>query len=181
MNHLRAFLAMTVIALSSTILPAQEPGAPPSVGRDSLEQRVRQRMGQMMKTQLGLTDDQMRRLMASNRRFEAQRRDLFQQERTVRASLRDELRASDTTARQAEIAALLDRMMVVQRQRTELIEAEQKELATFMTPLQRAKYFGMEEQIRRRVMEMRDDDRRGPPGPGSRRPSEPPTRRPRGG
>lgn len=177
-NRVRSLCAIMLIASASSAMQAQEPVPPPSAERDSLEQRVRQRMGQMMKTQLGLTDDQMRKLQTSNRRFEAQRRDLFQQERTVRSSLRAELRAGDT-ARQAEVEALLDRMMLVQRQRTELIEAEQNELATFMTPIQRARYFGMEEQIRRRVMEMRDGDRRGPPGPGSRRPPAA-TRRPRG-
>jgi protein CpxP len=102
------------------------------------------------------------------------------QEREVRMGLRQEIESGDTT-RSAQVSALLDRMLVLQRQRLELVEAEQKELATFLTPVQRAKYFGMEEQIRRRVMEMREQqmrrgggDRGRPGGPepirGGRRP-----------
>lgn len=126
--------------------------------RDSLEQRVRVRMGQILKTQLGLSDDQMLQLQATNARTEQRRRTLFEQEREVRVQLRDAMRAKDST-RNAEIATLLDRMVTVQRQRVDLLEAEQKELATFLTPMQRARYFGMEEQVRRRVTEMRDNDR----------------------
>jgi hypothetical protein len=36
-------------------------------------------------------------------------------------------------------------------QRVDLQEQEQKELAGFLTPLQRAKYFALEQQVRQRV------------------------------
>lgn len=148
-------------------LRAQEPAVTPQqqAARDSLERRVRQRMGQVLRRELGLSDDQMRRLEATNRRFEPQRRALFLQEREVRGGLRDEMMSGDTT-RQVQVAGLLDQMLVLQRHRLELLEAEQKELATFLSPIQRAKYFGLEEQIRRRADAMREQ---GAP-PGGRRP-----------
>jgi protein CpxP len=149
---------------------------PVSAERDSLERRVRVRMSQLLRTQLGLSDDQMRKLQAANGRFEVRRRELFQQERNVRGELREAMRTGDTTDN-AAISSLLDRMIAVQRQRVELMESEQRELATFLTPLQRAKYFGMEEQIRRRVMEMRDGDRQ---GQSQRRMLTPPGGAPRG-
>lgn len=146
--------------------------------RDSLEARVRQRMGQVLKSQLGLTDEQLRRLQATNRQFDGQRRALFMQEREVRTAIRTEVEAGDTT-RNAQISALLDRMLQIQRQRMDVTEAEQRELATFLTPVQRARYFGMEEQIRRRMTEMRDQ-RDGTPGrrPGAQPPATPRARRP---
>lgn len=146
--------------------------------RDSLEARVRQRMGQVLKSQLGLTDEQLQRLQTTNRRFESQRRALFMQEREVRAGIRAEVEAGDTT-RNAQISTLLDRMLQIQRQRMDVTEAEQRELATFLTPVQRARYFGMEEQIRRRMTEVRDQ-REGTPGrrPGTPPPSAPRSRRP---
>lgn len=151
--------------------------------RDSLEARVRVRMGQVLRNQLGLNDDQMRQLMAMNRRFEGQKQQLFLREREARMGLRDELASGDTT-RNAQVAALLDRMLEVQRERMALLEAEQKELATFLTPIQRARYFGVEEQIRRRLEELRDEGTRArdarlrqqppparrPPAAGARRP-----------
>lgn len=162
-------LTCCVLALAAMSAGAQEPGGPPpSAERDSLEARVRLRMAQVVKRQLGLTDDQMRKLGETNRRFEVQRRELLSRERDVRMDLRDEMESGDTT-RQAQVSRLLDQMLQLQRQRVDQLESEQKELAAFLTPIQRAKYFAMEEQIRRRVMEMREDGMR-PPAGGVRRP-----------
>jgi hypothetical protein len=57
--------------------------------------------------------------------------------------------------RQGEISALMDRLIKTQRQRADIQEAEQKELSNYLTPLQRAKYFALEQQIRQRVTQMR--------------------------
>ncbi len=160
--------AVAVPALAAQ--QAAQGGPPPGAERDSLELRVRQRMTQMIQRQLGLTDEQTRKLSATSRKFEMQHRDLFVRERQARAGLREELDLGDTT-RQAQVSRLLDQMLQVQKQRVELVEAEQRELATFMTPQQRARYFGMQEQIRRRVDEMREQGGRPPQGsPGIRRP-----------
>jgi len=168
-QHLRSLLlAAALLALTAPALMAQPPGPPPT-GRDSLESRVRQRMEQVLQRQVGLSDDQMRRLRATNRRFDAQRRDLLIRERQVRLGLRDEIALGDST-RNPQVAKLLDEMLQLQRQRLDLLESEQKELATFMTPHQRAKYFGIEEQVRRRVEEMREQGGRQPAGAGQRRP-----------
>lgn len=147
--------------------------------RDSLEARVRARMATMLRNQIGLNDEQIRRLQQTNRRFEGQRRELFDQERRVRGELRAALESGDST-QDARVAPLLDRTIQLQRQRLDLLEAEQKELATFLTPTQRARLFGLEEQMRRRMQEMResrpnDGPRRGVPGaaPGAR-PGGPP-------
>lgn len=165
----RIALLCAALALTASTGAAQEPGGPPpSAQRDTLEARVRLRMAQVVKRQLGLTDDQMRKLGETNRRFEVQRRELLARERDVRMDLRDEMESGDTT-RQAQVSRLLDQMIQLQRQRVDQIESEQKDLATFLTPIQRARYFAMEEQIRRRVMEMREEGMRPAPG-GVRRP-----------
>ena len=75
-----------VFALSAgtSASQAQEPIRQSQSGRDSLERQVQRRVAQMMKTHLELTDEQMLRLRATNRRFEGQRRILFEREREVR-------------------------------------------------------------------------------------------------
>lgn len=168
MTRFRMLSAVVALGLCSSLATAQG-GEPRDPRRDSLEARVRARMAMMLRTQVGLDDEQIRRLQATNRRFEGQRRELFNQERRVRAELRAALEAD--SARDARIAPLLDRTIQLQRQRLDLLEAEQKELATFMTPTQRARLYGMEEQMRRRMQEMRDarpsdrdGARRGPQG-----------------
>lgn len=165
----KALLVLLAVGAAAPGARAQDPAARPPMERDSLEARVRARMAQVVQRQVGLSDDQMRRLAVTNRRFEGQRRDLVMRERQVRLGLRDELAQPDT-ARQQQVGRLLDEMLQLQRQRLELIEAEQKELATFMTPIQRARYFGMEEQLRQRMMEMREQGMRRPGAGGPRRP-----------
>lgn len=181
MRHtVRAFALALLASLGTTMVRAQEPPPPPppSAERDSLESQVRQRMARMLRTQLGLTDEQMRRLAATNRRFERQRIALLGRERQVRTALRSAIESGDTT-QGAQVSVLLDQMLTLQRDRLDLLEQEQKELATFLTPFQRARYYGMEEQVRRRLMEMREQQMRrgGPDGP--RRP--PPGEATRGG
>lgn len=162
--RIRMLLGAAGLALalgtSSDPLDAQQQRRRTPAERDSLEQEVRQRVAKIMKEQLDLTDDQMQKLLESNRRFEGRRRALVQQERQLRSDLRREMRAKDST-RNPAIAVLLDRMLELQQQRLDLLKAEQADLATFMTPLQRARHFGMEEQIRRRLSDMRERRRDG--------------------
>lgn len=150
--------------------------------RDTLERRVRERMTQMLRVQLGMTDEQVRRFQATNRRFESQRVALFNQEREVRGELRLLIEAGDTS-QSARIGRLLDRTMQLERQRLDVQESEQAELATFLTPLQRARLYGIQEQLRRRMEGLREGQAAGgrmvpppmrpgggPGGPGMRRP-----------
>lgn len=167
----RVSMAVAVLIVGAASASAQDRPQPPrdAEQREVLEQRVRERMAQMLRTQLGMNDEQIRRLQATNRRFEAQRVGLFNQEREVRGELRGLIESGDTTQYQ-RIGTLLDRTMQLQRQRIDLQEAEQKELATFMNPMQRARLYGIEEQLRRRMDALRE----GPPGGG--RMSPPPMR-----
>ena len=150
--------------------------------REALELRVRERLGRLVKEQLHLSDEQVTRLQQTNRKFERERIALVEQERDIRISVRSEVLAGDS-ANQTRVAALIDQMLKVQRQRTEIVEREQRELAAFLTPVQRVKYLVLQEQVRRRVEEFRQ---RGPqrggggggagpgrPGGGGRMPRKP--------
>lgn len=125
--------------------------------REALAQRFRERFGAVVKQRLQLNDSQVVRLGDANRRFEEQRRLMLDQERDVRMALRDELMAEQQgRGNQERIATLLERAIRVQRQRVELLESEQRELARFLNPTQRAKLLGMQEQLRRNAGEMRN-------------------------
>ena len=135
--------------------------------RAQLEQQIRNRIANQLKNQLKLSDDQFTKLQATNKRFEEKRRLLVEQERDARMSMRDLILAGDTT-NQAKVSGALDKMMQIQRQRFELVEQEQKELAGYLTPMQRARFLGMQEQMRRRMDDMRAQaGRRGAAGPGA--------------
>lgn len=125
--------------------------------RADLQRRFQERYAQIVRERVGLDNDQMSKLSELNGRYEGRRRDLFLRERDVRIGLRQELSGS-TPPDEDRIKKLLDDQMRLQHERAQLFEEEQGELAKFMSPSQRARYFGLQDQMRRRVEELR-----GPP------------------
>ena len=122
--------------------------------RQQLEARLRQGLWRVTKNRVGLTDEQMTKLAQASRPFDQQRRQLAVQEREERLALRQEILAGQS-ANQARIATSLDRMLDLQRRRAQLQIDEQRALGAFMTPLQRAKYAALQEQLRRRAENLR--------------------------
>ena len=122
--------------------------------RQQLEARLRQRLWGITKNRVGLTDEQMTKLAQGSRPFDVQRRELVRQEREERQALRREVLAG-ANADQQRIATSLDRVLELQRRRAQLQIDEQRALAAFMTPLQRAKYAALQEQLRRRAEKLR--------------------------
>ena len=143
-----------VIALAALVALAVPASAQVAGNRGRLEQQVRERIGRVVQQQLGLTDAEAQRLQQVNQRYEAQRRDLVRQEREARIGLRRELQRGDS-ASQPRTDTLLDALLDVQRRRLDLVQAEQRDLAQFLTPVQRARYLALQDQMRRRVEEMR--------------------------
>jgi Spy/CpxP family protein refolding chaperone len=173
---LAALALASLVASSSTELRAQppnqrggRPGEPGQVGRDRLERQFRERLADVVRRRLNLDDAQMVRLGQVNDRFERERMELLRQERQARMALRDEVLAGES-ANQTKVAELLDQTLRVQRRRLDLLETEQRELATFMTPVQRAMYFGIQDEMRRRMEDFRQQRRQGAPGAAGRRP-----------
>lgn len=154
---------------------AAQPGQPgqPGMGRMGmmggqpdramLEQQIRNRIGNQLKKNLNLTDDQFTKLQATNKKFEERRHLLNEQERDARMAMRDLMISGDTSG--AKVSAALDKMLGIQKQRFETIELEQKELAGYLSPMQRARFLGMQEGLRRRI-----EGLRGQGGPGQMQP-----------
>jgi periplasmic protein CpxP/Spy len=156
----RAAVALVLLAgVASAQPPAGAPGAtqspadPPPPRRAAMEQQLRRALWTATKRRVGLTEPQMARLGDVTRALEPRRASLMQRERTARRALREEMTAAQPN--QARVGELLDEMQRVQRARLELVESEQRQLAAFMSPVQRARYFALQEQFRRRLEEMR--------------------------
>ena len=134
--------------------PAPGLGQQPPGNRAALEQRVRQALARVARQRIKLTDDQMRQLARVDRQFAVQRRDLNRNERDTRLALAAAMR--DTASPdQAKISGYIDQLIEAQRKRLDLVAAEQKELSTFMSPLQRAQYQALQERVRRRLEQIR--------------------------
>lgn len=149
----RARVAFALLSVLVSGAAAQQPAGPPPLARQQLEGEIRRGFTRAVRERVGLTDDQMRRLAPVTQRHEQQRRQLMMDERTARLSLR--LAMTDSTPDQAKVADQLDRLVAIQKRRVELLEQEQKDLAAIMTPVQRARYMALQEQVRRRLEEMR--------------------------
>ena len=133
---------------------AQRQGGGGRMDRAKLEQRFRQRLASLLRTQLGLKDDQMRQLSDVNERIDLQRRELNRREMMTRRTLREEVLKHDS-ADVGRVDELLKEQFKIERERIDLTEAEQRDLSKFLTPVQRARYLGVQEQIRREMDQIR--------------------------
>ena len=129
----------------------------PSQNRAELDQRFKERLATFMQKQLGLSDEQTRRMSEVNQRYEARRMDLVRREHDARVAMRRQLLDSTGVAPNEErVAQLLQDLGRMEHERLDLNDAEQTDLAKFLTPSQRARYVGIQEQVRRRIEGFRD-------------------------
>ena len=143
-------------------------GGNKQANRPALEQQFRERVARLAQQRIGLSDGQMTQLEQSNARFGPQLNQVAAQERETRRQLRIEITSS--APNQQRVSDLLDRALQLQKQRISIVEAEQKDLARFMTPVQRARYIALQQQFRKRAQELagqngrRGGMQRGDPG-----------------
>lgn len=151
--------AAVAFTASATNLLAQ--GGPPQ--RDStsrrggraIEEQLQQRIATIMQERLQLNDEQLRQLVEVTRTFERERMQVRSQDYRLRTAMRTQLLAGDT-ASQERVAELLEQMPRVERRRIDLMESEQRELAKFLTPVQRARYIALQDEIRRNMEQIRE-------------------------
>ena len=135
------------VATAQTVAPAANPR------RAALEQQFRAQSAKLAQQKLGLTDAQLTQLEQTNARFAPQMNQLLAQERDTRRQLRMEMTRGNQ-ANQQHVSDLLDNTVSLQKQRIALVEAEQKDLARFLTPTQRAGYIALQAQFRMRAQEL---------------------------
>src|SRR5665647_2343065 len=147
-------LTTLALALSGAAAYAQPVTAPVTkANRLALDQQFRERVAKLTQDRIGLTDAQMAQLAQSNARFAPQLSQVAAQERETRRQLRQEM-TSGGQPNQQHVSDLLDASLRLQKQRISIVEAEQKELARFMTPVQRARYIALQQQFRRRTQQL---------------------------
>ncbi len=186
----RAVLIATVLLVSIAADARAQGGGPPSRGRGEpprlteaeraqRERWLEERINRIVRERLALSDEQFTKLREVARRVEDERRTLRSEEMRTRFALRRELLAGDR-ANENTVAELLAQMPRYERRRLDLMEREQAELAKFLSPTQRAKYIGLQDELRRSMQDVQrrrmDQDSTRPPGTpgGIRRMQKPP-------
>lgn len=171
MRHLSKGLALLLLA--TAVAGAQDPGRGRRGGQPGDGGRggpglaaARQAIEKVIRTQLQPTEEQMARLRQVDQQFTPRRMQLEREEMQTRRELRKAMLDS-TNVNEVRIGQLLDQMISFPGRRAALMEEEQKSLAQFLSPLQRAKFNAIQEQLRRRI-----DQGRGGPPPGRGRPPQ---------
>ncbi|HEV7837465.1 MAG TPA: hypothetical protein VGO75_05290 [Gemmatimonadaceae bacterium] len=162
-------LALLLLVVAGAAANGQAVPTVPQGDRTALEQQFRERTAKLVQQRLGLNDVQLAKLEQSNARYAPQLRQLAAQERDIRSQLRNEMMAGNS-ANQQHVSDLLDAAFRMQRQRLGIMEAEQKDLAGFLTPIQRARYIALQSQFGKRAQELSGEGGRQKQGGQRRRP-----------
>jgi hypothetical protein len=174
MRHVLQLTTVLLVA-SSSIVAAQRPDSvlpraraggaraaggqldAPTPQQQVLAREIRRTFSTVVRRQLGLSDEQAKKLNDVDTRYQRQRTEVGRDERAARLALRTALEDSTAKPDDAKIDEYLGRLVKAQHRRADLLEAEQKDLSGFLSPVQRAKYLGLREQLTRRISQLRQD------------------------
>ena len=126
-------MAVALLLVAAPALAAQG-RSPGDTGRTAM----RQRMEAHVAKELGLTDDQAAKLRATHDRFFPQRREIKQRQRAIHQALRGQLQPG-VAANSDSVRKLLDARLQGRSALLQLNRDADKELAGFLTPVQRAR------------------------------------------
>lgn len=143
-------LALLLAAAPALAAQGRDPGErrnPADTGRAARMQRWQGHM----RMQLGLTDDQAAKLRAIREKYMPLRRDIMQRERAIHEGLRGQLQPG-VAANSDSVRKLLDGHMQVRGALAQIDRDQDRELATFLTPVQRARIEMMYEHMMMRRM-----------------------------
>ena len=183
------WVLMLAAVVSLGPLAAKEPTVPQDTAEAAqLRQQIEQRFHQIVRQRLALSDDQDAKLRATQERFGAQRRDLMRDQADHRQGLDRQM--------QPGVAANPDSVQVhlqgIQRNQERLLRLQQdedREMAGYLTPVQRAQYQMLRDRLATRLSELRRQRQGGgrggggmlgprPRAGGGMRPQQRPRRRP---
>jgi hypothetical protein len=153
---MRALWLVALAVMLGVVAPpaqAQEP-VPGRPRLEELRRRVRERFAERIQEELNLTPDQMRRLRTTVGEYAGQRRELEARQRDLRQALGGQLRPG-VAAVPDSVARLTDELMDLRVRYAESFRAEQRELARYLDPVQRAKITLLRDRLANRAQEFR--------------------------
>ncbi len=152
---MRKFMWVVCLALAPALAAQQDSAAgPDSAERERLQGEIERRFGTVVQQRLGLSDDQANKLRDTEERFRTRRRAIVRQQVLLRFGLEDQMRPG-RAANPDTVRRLMD---AIQGNRSDLLTIEQqqdREMAGYLTPVQRAQYQMLRERLMRRLQEVR--------------------------
>jgi len=164
---MRSRFFVLALSLACATVPLRAQGGAEQSERPVV-QALQRRAAEVVQRTLGASDEQMRRLGEVNRKYQAERKVLNQKDREARQAIRAEV-LRDSMADQDKVSRMLDDLIAVQHQRLDVFTREQRDLASFLTPVQRAKYASLQEGLRKKVEQLRQQRQENGLAPAQRR------------
>lgn len=157
---MRTLLLACIVAAAPVLSGQERSFAPDSARASQLRAEVERRFAARVQRQLELTNDQASKLRATQQRFAPRRRALWERQRSLREALASQMRPG-IAAEPDSVVKLMDQLRVGRTQLLALEEEEDRDMAGYLSPVQRAQFQLLRERFLRRVQELRRD-RTGP-------------------
>jgi protein CpxP len=151
MRRLRWFL-MAALLVAGAPLNAQGNGdESPQAAR--MRQQIEQRFAQQIQANLGLTDAQAVKLRATFNTYAPKRRAMEQELRAIKRGLQGQLRPG-IAANADSVSTLVDRLLATKVTYAQSFVDENRDMAKYLTPVQRAQFQVMRERLMARIEEI---------------------------
>ena len=138
-------------------LAGQQDSTPPdSAERERLQQQVEDRFAQVVRRQLQLSDDQVTRLRGTEERFRVRRREIVRRQLALRFGLNGQM-CPGCAADPDSVRRLMDGIEASRGELFRMQQEQDREMAGYLTAVQRARYQMLRERLLRRLAEVRRD------------------------
>ena len=167
---MKRMLWIVALAVAPSIAAAQAGTgpAPDSARAGRLRAEIERRFDERVRVELGLTADQTTRLKATQERFGVRRRELMRQQWQHREALQRQMQPG-VAAQPDSVRVHLDGLQAGRGELLKLDQDEDREMAGYLTPVQRARFQFMRQRLMERANEVRARrtlrEGGGPPGP----------------
>lgn len=152
---MRRHILWSLILVGVPLFPAAAQRADSAAKSDSLRHRIEERFASRVQSELGLTNEQTAKLRATSRQFGARRGELHARHQQLREALSRQLKPG-VAANQDSVAKLTDAMIELRISSAQATRDEMREVAKFLTPVQRARFFVMRDRLHHRMKEARE-------------------------
>lgn len=147
-------LALVLVPALAAQEPEDRPAQTDTGEAARLRQELETRYDHRVKEVLGLTDEQAAKLRATQERFRDRRQEIHRQQLALRGALTDQMRPG-VAANSDSVRGLMDRIQANRLSQVQLDQEENREMAGYLNPVQRAQYQIMRERLLNRVAQER--------------------------
>lgn len=161
------FVTRGIVAAALLVAPAMLPAqGAPGERAEQLRERIERMFANRLRQDLGLGEAEAQQVGAVLAEWGDTRRQLEQEERTLRRALDGQLRPG-VAANSDSLTRLIDRLLRNRVEYAESFQGEMRALVPILSPVQRAQFLRLRDQILQRVRELQEQR------PGVARPGRP--------